>query len=151
MPDYILIQDSNEKWQRAAEQDLPNESVLQRLIREHPETLPLDDLGDEVPPLLIIGRETALANGYADVIGVDEDGLITIIECKLDRNPEVKRKVVGQVLGYGAYLWGMTYEGFAGSVVRKYFDSPQCHRTDLRDMPLDDAMERFRSEQSIGG
>ncbi len=77
MPDYILIQDANQKWQRAAEQDLPDEATLQRLIRENPEILPLDDLGDEVSPLLMVGRETALPNGYADVIGVDPDGLVT--------------------------------------------------------------------------
>jgi hypothetical protein len=151
MPDYILIQDSNSRWQRAGEQDLPDEATLQRLIRENPEVLPLGDLGDDVPPLLVVGRETALPNGYVDVIGVDEEGLITLIECKLDRNPEVKRKVIGQVLGYGAYLWGMNYAQFEADVVRKYFDSAQCHRGDLQGLPLDEAMERFRDEQSSGG
>jgi len=151
MPDYILTQDAAGKWHRAAEQDLPNETVLQQLIREHPEVLPLEDLGDDVPPLLIVGRETALLNGYVDVIGVDQDGLITIVECKLDRNPEVKRTVIGQVLGYGAYLWGMSYEQFESDVVRKYFGSDRCHRPDWRDLAVDDAMQRFREEQSLGG
>jgi RecB family endonuclease NucS len=109
VPNYILVQDSNSVWQRAGEQDLPDEATLQRLIRENPEVLPLGDLGDDVPPLLVVGRETALPKGYVDVIGVDEEGLITLIECKLARNTEVKRKVIGQVLGYGAYLWGMSY------------------------------------------
>src|SRR5688572_14216864 len=107
MPDYILIQGADGRWQRAAEQDLPDETVLHKLIRENPEVLPLNDLGEAVPPLLAVGRETALPNGFADVVGVDQDGLVTILECKLDRNPEVKRKVIGQVLGYAAFLWGM--------------------------------------------
>jgi hypothetical protein len=38
------------------------------------------------------------------------DGDIAVIECKLAANQEIKRKVVGQILEYGAYLWGMTYE-----------------------------------------
>jgi hypothetical protein len=151
MPDYILIQDAQHKWKRVAEKDLPDEATLQRLIRETPEVLPLDDLGDDVPSLLSVGRETALANGYVDVIGVDQDGLITIIECKLDRNPEVKRTVIGQVLGYAAYLWGMSYEQFEASVVRKYFDSKQCHRADFNGLALDDAMERFRHECNLDG
>lgn len=151
MPDYILIQDANHKWQRVAERELPDEATLQRLIRENPEVLPLDDLGDDVPSLLTVGRETALANGYVDVIGIDEEGLITIIECKLDRNPEVKRTVIGQVLGYAAYLWGMSYEQFESAVVRKYFDSKQCHRADLNGVALDDALERFRHERNFNG
>lgn len=151
MSDYILVQDANGKWQRAAEQDLPDEITLQQLIRDNPEILPLDDLGDEVPPLLVVGRETALANGYVDVIGVDQNGLVTIIECKLDRNPEVKRKVIGQVLGYAAFLWGMSYEQFESDVARKYFDSERCHRCDLQEVALDDAVEKFRNEQSLGG
>ncbi|MCI0623890.1 MAG: hypothetical protein L0387_19915 [Acidobacteria bacterium] len=151
MPDYILVQDAQGQWQRAAETDLPDEKALQKLIREHPETLPLDDLGDDIPPLLIVGRETALATGYADVVGLDPDGLVTVIECKLDRNPEVKRGVVAQVLGYAASLWGLTYEQFETLVARKYFDSPTCHRPDLRGMALDDAVARFRDEQALGG
>jgi hypothetical protein len=150
MPDYILIQDANHKWHRAKEQDLPDEATLQQLIRDNPEVLPLDDLGDQVPPLLIVGREAYLPNGYPDVIGVDQDGLVTILECKLDRNPEVKRAVIGQVLGYGAYLWGMSYAQFEAEIVRKYFDSQHCHRQDLKGIALDDAMELFRAERAMG-
>ncbi len=150
MPDYILIQGSDGQWQRAAESDLPDEDTLQRLIRDHPEVLPFDDLGDTVPPLLVVGRETALATGYADVVAVDPDGLVTIIEAKLDRNPEVKRKVVAQVLGYAASLWGLDYERFDLDVARKYFAGPSCHRQDLRDAGLDDAMARFVDERTIG-
>ncbi len=151
MPDYILVQSQNQRWERAGEKELPNEVMLQDLVRDNPEILPFDDLGDDTAPLLIVGRETALANGYADVIGVDENGLVTIIECKLDRNPEAKRKVIGQVLGYGAYVWGMTYEIFDSQVARAYFESAECPRPDLRGLALDEAMERFRGEQALGG
>lgn len=73
--------------------------------------------------MLIVGRESGLGNGAVDVVGVDPDGLVTVIECKLDRNPEVKRKVIGQVLGYGAYIWRLTYDAFEQQVVRPYFGS----------------------------
>ncbi len=149
MPDYILIQDANGAWQRAAESDLPDEDTLQRLIRDHPEVLPFDDLGDDVPPLLVVGRETALATGYADVVAVDPDGLVTIIEAKLDRNPEVKRKVVAQVLGYAASLWGINYERFELDVARKYFTGSNCHSPVLRDLPLDDAMAGFVEQHGL--
>lgn len=143
MPDYILIQDPDGAWQRAAESALPDEATLQRLLRDHPEVLPLDHLGSNVPPLLVVGRETALATGYADVVAVDPAGLVTIIEAKLDRNPEVKRKVVAQVLGYAASLWGYEYEQFELDVARKYFAGPDCQTPELRGMSLGDAMTRF--------
>lgn len=151
MPDYILVQGTTANWERAEEKDLPREEFLQDLVRDHPEILPLDDLGDDVPPLLIVGREAPLANGVADVIGVDQDGLVTVIECKLARNPEVKRKVIGQILGYAAYLWKWSYEQFETDVVRNYFDGATCHRADLRGVALDEAIERFRTEQALGG
>lgn len=148
MPDYILAHHPTNGWQKIEERALPNEAALQNLIRDNPDILPLDDLGDAVSALLVVGRETTLPNGYADAIGVDEGGLVTIIECKLDRNSEVKREVVGQVLGYAAYLWQMTYSQFEQEVARKYFDSPRCNRNDLRGVGLDEAMKRFREERS---
>ncbi len=151
MPDYILVQGSTAKWERAEEKELPREEKLQDLVRDNPEILPLDDLGDNASPLLIVGREAPLANGLADVIGVDENGLITLIECKLARNPEVKRKVIGQILGYAAYLWKMGYEQFEADVVRNYFDGDTCHSPELHGVALDEAMERFRAEQALGG
>jgi urease gamma subunit len=35
-----------------------------------------------------------------------------IIETKLARNGEIRRKVIGQVLEYAAHLWGMSFEEF---------------------------------------
>src|SRR5713226_8397667 len=110
MPDYILFRRGEaDGWVRAAETQLENEEALRQLVKENPDVLPLHDLG-EVQPLLIVGREAPLANGYADVVAVDPNGLVTIIECKLDRNPEIKRTIVGQVIAYGAYLWKLTYD-----------------------------------------
>ncbi len=144
MPDYILSKDdATHAWQRVPEQQLPDEDMLQRLVNDNPEVLPLGDLSDDVPPLFIVAREATLDNGNVDVIGVDWNGLITVIECKLDRNPEVKRKVIGQILGYAAYLWGMTYEAFEQKIARVYFDSNRCPRSDLKGVALDEAMERF--------
>lgn len=152
MPEYILVRNrETNAWQHVPEDELPDEKTLQQLIREHPETLPLSDLGENVPPLLVIGREVAVDNGYVDVVAVDQDGLVTVFEVKLDRNPEVKRKVIGQVLGYGAYLWGWSYEQFEAEIVRKYFGSPQCPHGVLEGMTLVEAMEWFRQEQSTGG
>lgn len=39
------------------------------------------------------------------------DVYIAVIECKLAANPEIKRKVIGQLLEYAAYLWELDYDG----------------------------------------
>jgi len=50
---------------------------------------------------------------------VDEAGDITIVECKLATNSDIRRKVIGQVLEYAAYLWQMPYDEFDGIVQRR--------------------------------
>jgi hypothetical protein len=37
-------------------------------------------------------------------------GDIAVIECKLAANPEIKRRVIGQILEHTAYMWQMSYE-----------------------------------------
>ena len=51
-------------------------------------------------------------SGYTDLLGVDGRGNIFVVETKLARNDEVRRKVIGQVLEYAAYLWKMQFEDF---------------------------------------
>jgi len=53
--------------------------------------------------------------GSADLIGVSATGTITIVECKLKANPEIRREIVGQVLAYAGGLWKMGYDQFAST------------------------------------
>ena len=43
--------------------------------------------------------------------GTHDDGY-TLVECKLQSNIEIKRKVVGQVLAYASGFWRMSYDEF---------------------------------------
>jgi hypothetical protein len=43
---------------------------------------------------------------------VSPAGTITLVECKLRSNSEIRRHVVGQVLAYAAGLWKLSYEDF---------------------------------------
>lgn len=61
-----------------------------------------------------------LQNGSLDVLAVSPQGHIALIETKLDKNPEVKRTVVGQILGYAAYLWNKSYEDVENNYFRKF-------------------------------
>jgi hypothetical protein len=60
--------------------------------------------------LTVAIREFPLPIGFLDLVSFSANGDITLIECKLASNPEIKREVIGQALEYGAHLWQMRYE-----------------------------------------
>lgn len=83
--------------------DFDNESLLQDILEKFPEFVALEDLGVS-EPFVVIGREVATPAGYIDVLCIDGEGVLTVIETKLARNPQIRREVVGQVLEYVAQL-----------------------------------------------
>jgi hypothetical protein len=107
----ILVRNENQKqWKMVKSFAYVNEAELQKLLSESPELIPSEDLRDGSKDLVAVVREFSVSIGSIDLLAFSEDGDIAIIECKLADNPEVKRKVIGQVLEYGAAIWGMDYE-----------------------------------------
>jgi len=80
-----------------------NEDVLQKYIHEHPESIPIYDIQKD-KRLFIVAREFSTESGPIDALAVDRDGDIYVVETKLYSNSD-KRRVVAQVLDYGASLW----------------------------------------------
>ena len=80
-----------------------NEKLLQDVMERFPEVIALEDLG-AAEPFIVIGREVATEAGFIDVLCIDGDGVLTVIETKLARNPQLRREVVGQLLEYVAQL-----------------------------------------------
>ena len=58
----------------------------------------------------LLGKLAFPGSGYTDLIGVDTDGNVLVVETKLAKNPEIRRKVIGQVVEYAAYLWQMPFD-----------------------------------------
>lgn len=88
--------------------DDPNsfdESLLQKLIDESPNILPVREFLPSISSLFALGREIPVdiggADGFIDNLLVTNDGYIVIVETKLYRNPEATRDVVTQTLQYG--------------------------------------------------
>ena len=101
------------KWKKITEQKFENEAALQNILYESPEIIPIDKLGENVAKPKVFIKEAGLpGSGNTDLIGIDKEGGISIIECKLATNSEIRRKVIGQLLEYAAYLWQLTYEKF---------------------------------------
>lgn len=105
----ILHLDTNNKWVSVERRYYEDESHLQNLLADDVNTLPFAEIGYQTP-FVTIGKEVSLANGSLDLLAVSPQGHIALIETKLEKNPEAKRTVVGQILGYAAYLWNQSYD-----------------------------------------
>jgi hypothetical protein len=92
------------KWEALAPMEYPNEAELQSLLNTgSAELIPADPSLDEAHVVFV--RELSTDSGPIDLIGIGSTGSITIMECKLARNHQIKREVVGQVLDYAESLW----------------------------------------------
>jgi hypothetical protein len=83
------------------------ENQLQRLLAEYPDLLPGDQMDPEEPRrFLLIDREVTVTGDattwFLDHLFVDQDGTPTLVEVKRGSNPELRRKVLGQMLDYAA-------------------------------------------------
>jgi hypothetical protein len=102
----VLIRQAGGTWQPPATSAYADEKELKLLLKDMPG---------------LLWNETAVVDefwipgaGSVDLLGVGLDGSITLVECKLKKNPEIRREVVGQVLAYAGGLWRTPYEDFAG-------------------------------------
>jgi hypothetical protein len=84
------------------------EGALQALLASSSELFGKNEKRAVVTELTVPGI------GSLDICAVGPSGTITLVECKLHRNPEIRRTVVGQLFAYAAGLTGLTYEEFDG-------------------------------------
>jgi hypothetical protein len=70
-------------------------------------------LGAQVDVPAVVAREVVTPDGgRIDVLAIDTVGVISICECKLERNAGARRAVLGQVLEYGGALLDMPVDDF---------------------------------------
>lgn len=81
-----------------------SEADIQSLVHRHPSCLPIA----EIDPIFLgpvpICTELNTPAGPIDNFMVTPSGLPVLVECKLWRNPEGRREVVGQILDYAKEL-----------------------------------------------
>ena len=98
-------------WKFAESVKAEAEAELQDLLIESPSLIPIDEIREGVSsPVFAVGEFGLPGSGNTDILAFSPEGDLAIVECKLAANPESKRKVIGQILEYAAYLWGMNYE-----------------------------------------
>jgi len=107
----ILIERKKEKtWLSVQSLPFTDEAEIQSLLLSNPELLPLVQFGLAEKPVRFFVKEVPLEAGFVDLLGFSEDGSVTIVECKLARNDEARRTVIGQLLDYASDLYQWTYE-----------------------------------------
>jgi hypothetical protein len=81
-----------------------SEAALQKLIHEHPACLPIAEIDPMFSAPVPICTELNTPAGPVDNFMVTASGLPVLVECKLWRNPEMRRQVVSQILDYAKEL-----------------------------------------------
>jgi hypothetical protein len=81
-----------------------NEHLLRDLVHDHPEILPIAEIDPSFLGAVSICTELATPAGRVDNFLVTPSGLPVLVECKLWKNPESRREVVGQILDYAKEL-----------------------------------------------
>jgi hypothetical protein len=114
---HVLIRTEDDPERVVAETALPTEAELHDALTRHPQLIPMSDVG--LGDAVVVGRESGLAAGYADLVLIDERGRLCLVEVKNEGNPDTRR-VIAQLLDYAASLWGLGLDEFEQRVVHPF-------------------------------
>jgi hypothetical protein len=131
MSDHVLIVEDG-KAKLIKRKKYTDERTLQELLEEYPQLISLHDIEDDPLPLYPIGWEVGVPPGAIDIMYCDSSGLITIVETKLAKNPQVRREVIGQVLEYASYVHDMNFEDIEYTVEQYLKRSDRKFKTKAR-------------------
>ncbi|QQV77599.1 hypothetical protein H5J25_01985 [Sphingomonas aliaeris] len=108
----VLIEnDAAQVVRRVPQGEARREATLRDMIADHPEMLPVHDLDPSYGRLITVTKELSIPGvGFVDVLLMDEHGRLVVVECKLWRNPQARREVVGQILDYAREISRFGYE-----------------------------------------
>lgn len=93
-----------------------NEAWLRDTLFTNPDLIPIGDIEPAYGPLLPLCRELRTPAGPIDIAFINPFGRLTLVECKLWRNAEARRKVVAQVLDYARAIKSWSYAELQGQV-----------------------------------
>lgn len=142
------------KWAKVKEQKFQSEAMLQDILYQSPDIIPIEKRGEHlIKPILFVKEAGLPGSGNTDLIGIDENGGITVVECKLATNTDIRRKVIGQVFEYAAYLWQMSYDDFEAicSKAEKWDDMSlvEAMRKEMEKTGEEWSEEKFKANVAI--
>ncbi len=95
-----------------------NERWLQEILYKNASLIPTEELEPVFGGAVPICMELPTNVGPLDLAYINEQGLLTLVECKLWRNPEARRKVVGQILDYAQEISRWSYDDLDAAIKR---------------------------------
>jgi hypothetical protein len=93
-------------WSAPESSTYADEAHLQEVLAASPHWIP------GVPEGSLSVRELHTSAGPVDVVILAADGALTVVECKLESNPDKRRMVIGQVIDYAAAISGDGFDSF---------------------------------------
>jgi hypothetical protein len=160
MPRNLLIRGADGRDALVEEAELMAEKDLHDVLSRYPALVPAEDL--DMGPIVVVGRESGLASGYADLVLLDRSAQVCLVEVKKEGNPDTRR-VIAQLMDYAAALWQMSAEDFERDVLHPFLRSEGRAEAELpelgafvddalaEDSETDDTVDDFRQrlEQSL--
>lgn len=95
-----------------------NEAWLRDFLLRHPQAVPAAEFDRAYADPVAVCRELSTPAGPIDALFVNRNGALTVVECKLWRNPQARREVIGQILDYAKELARWRYEDLQREVSR---------------------------------
>ena len=86
-----------------------DEAWLRDFLFTHPAVLPTASIDAAYVDPIPVCRELRTPAGRIDCLFVTRYGGLVIVECKLWRNPQARREVVGQILDYAKDIAAWDY------------------------------------------
>jgi hypothetical protein len=126
-----------------------DEDWIQRLLFENPQLIPFEELEPAFKGSVAVAREVESGAGPVDILYVNSDGLLTVVETKLWRNPESRRELVSQLIDYAAALAKKTYPALIEAINKAtggkgdpLIDSLLAHKETVEALRFHDAVSR---------
>ena len=93
-----------------------SEAQLQEWLFNHPEVLPMGQIDPSFGPVARLCQELPVGDNYLDLAYVNETGRLMLVECKVWKNPQSRREVIGQILDYAADIAKWDYEQLSDAI-----------------------------------
>ncbi|MGY1840253.1 MULTISPECIES: hypothetical protein [unclassified Modestobacter] len=136
----VLVRHEGGAWSAPTSCGYEKEAELQQLLHLQPSLI------EGVSQAAVAVREFSTGVGPADLVIVDADGSITVVECKLASNADIRRTIIGQVFDYAARLAELTPVDFTEQWQRQRGPSLD----NLFDGRPDDARQALEANLSDG-
>ncbi|MDR7225220.1 hypothetical protein [Aminobacter aminovorans] len=96
-----------------------DEAYLEDLLFRNPAMLPIREIDAAYANPVPVCTQLSTRVGPLDVLYVTEEGRLVVVEAKLWRNPEQRRKVVAQIIDYAAELSKWSYDDLEREVAKR--------------------------------